>query len=495
MAPTFKGLTRELIARLAFTSSAQLELVCELEAAITARRVYLEAASKPDVVAPRVRRSMRKLVGEAHPHDPEPLPPPTLTLTTRVALARRLPTRVPRHGYRRMTLIAGNAEGIEGDCDGPAMTTARFGQVSACVRNPRDGAIYFVDEVNHRVRKLHNGVVSTFAGRTKGERDGRFSKPFGVAVDSQHRLIVTDSHNHCIRIVATDGRVTTLAGSAGKQGHWDGPVATATFTYPKGVVVAPDGTIFVGQKPCIRQISTDGVVSTLAGHAHEAGFCDGQGADARFKWVPSLAVSGDGTLIVFDGTLIVGTPAGRRCVRKVNRDGLVTTFEPRLEAVSLGLAARSDGTVYASMDQGICEVSACGVVSVINTWSAASLHLDEDNGILYVGSRGGIFAISVQSAAERRAARLFPLVRLWALAQQGRAELAPHGVGIADPDARTALRLMMRRLPAGVLGLVLRFAIDHPLADDEYEESDDDDDDESDMEDDDSDLSGEEGDY
>ena len=62
------------------------------------------------------------------------------------------------------------------------------------------------------------------------------------------------------------------------------------------------------------------------------------------------------------------------------------------------------------------------------------------------------YATSVLSFGERRAVRIFPLVRTWALVQQNRA--SPSN---ANAHAAVWSRVMRLRV-VGVLALVLRFA-------------------------------------
>lgn len=113
-----------------------------------------------------------------------------------------------------------------------------------------------------------NVLVETLSGDPEpgdvdgSGRDARFDGPCGLALDKSGNLIVADSRNHRIRMIAPDGKTTTIAGSS--AGHEDGPVARAQFNTPSGVDVGPDGAIYVADtgNGCIRKIK-DGQVETV----------------------------------------------------------------------------------------------------------------------------------------------------------------------------------------------------------------------------------------
>ncbi len=76
-----------------------------------------------------------------------------------------------------------------------------------------------------------------------GDADGpsaaaQFDTPMGVDMDAQGNLYVAEYLGHCIRIVSPDGQVNTLAGTCGTQGYQDGPATTALFSYPMDVLVS-----------------------------------------------------------------------------------------------------------------------------------------------------------------------------------------------------------------------------------------------------------------
>jgi DNA-binding beta-propeller fold protein YncE len=130
----------------------------------------------------------------------------------------------------------------------------------------------------------------------------RFNSPLGVAALPDGKVVVADSDNHCLRVVASDGTVTTLAGD-GNRGVIDGPRTQARFVRPIAVAVDASGVIYVsdqGDAHRIRRVIL-GQVETLAGDG-TAGFADGAGDLARFYGQEGIAISPDGhTLFVADG--------------------------------------------------------------------------------------------------------------------------------------------------------------------------------------------------
>ena len=111
------------------------------------------------------------------------------------------------------------------------------------------GDVYVADTQNHVIRKIANGVVSTFAGTTHGGNiDGaadvaEFKHPSGVVLDDSGNLWVADTLNHRVRRIGTDGVTTTIAGD-GKPGYVDGSdLLRAAFHQPTGITAA--GGIYI----------------------------------------------------------------------------------------------------------------------------------------------------------------------------------------------------------------------------------------------------------
>ena len=176
-----------------------------------------------------------------------------------------------------------------------------------------DGRIFVADSMNHAIRMIEHGTVTTFAGgEGPGHSDGtlneaRFYRPGAITGDEFGNIFVADTLNHVIRRIDPAGNVTTIAGIPGVYGHSDGPAGDAIFNAPGGIAVSRTGAIYVADTDNhLIRVIYEGYVTTLAGtlvfaegEASEpvGGFADG--FESMFNLPFGLAVWGD-ILIVAD---------------------------------------------------------------------------------------------------------------------------------------------------------------------------------------------------
>lgn len=167
-------------------------------------------------------------------------------------------------------------------------------------------------------------TVSTLAGSGAfGFADGagtaaQFYQPTGVAVDASGNVYVAEAENHRIRKVTSDGVVSTLAGS-GTAGFADGSGTVAQFNSPRGITLDASGNLYIadGVNNRIRKITPTGAVTTLAGSG-VAGFADGNGLAAQFFFPKGIAVDASDNLYVADDI--------NHRVRKITPAGTVSTL-------------------------------------------------------------------------------------------------------------------------------------------------------------------------
>lgn len=253
-----------------------------------------------------------------------------------------------------VTTLAGSP-GMSGTSDGLG-SAALFNNLCG-VAVDAGGTIYVADSGNYTIRKVTaDGTVTTLAGSPGqyGIADGtgsaaRFGFPVGIAVDAGGTLYVADASNHTIRKVTSSGVVTTLAGTVGQIGMTDGTGTAAQFNQPNGVAVDKSGSLYVADtfNHAIRKVTSDGVVTTVAGNITLAGLLDGTGSLAMFNFPHSVTVDGSGNLFVAD--------TFNHTIRKVTTDGEVTTL-----VGTAGVAGSTDGVGDTAQFNTPCGVTSDG---------------------------------------------------------------------------------------------------------------------------------------
>jgi len=134
------------------------------------------------------------------------------------------------------------------------------------------------------------GVVTTYVGNgTFGLVNGpaaaaEFTNPYGVAVDAGGNVYVAVAPNNDIRKITSAGVVSTLAGN-GSRGFADGTGTAAEFDEPYGIGVDAQENVYVSdtENNRIRHVTPGGVVTTLAGSS-TLGYVNGTGAAAEFRY-------------------------------------------------------------------------------------------------------------------------------------------------------------------------------------------------------------------
>ncbi|MGE5108591.1 MAG: hypothetical protein ACM3H8_13675 [Sphingobacteriales bacterium] len=289
------------------------------------------------------------------------------------------------HMIRRITpagfvsLVAGT--GTPGGGDGIS-SFAQFNNPSG-VAVDGSGNVYVADAGNNKIRKIEGFNVSTLAGSgTPGFTEGpgtaaQFNNPTGVAVDAGGNVWVADKSNQAIRQVTSAGVVSTLAGN-GTAGFKDSIPAFARFNSPAGIAVDITGNLFVADQgnQRIREIGVLVVVSTLAGNGIR-GFADGQGSSAQFDFPVNLVMDASGNLILAEGQRIrkitaagvVSTVAGNGTAGYSGDGGPATSAQ--LHAPQ-DVAIDAAGNIYVADDLNnvIRRITPAGIIS---TWAGSGI--------------------------------------------------------------------------------------------------------------------------
>lgn len=167
-----------------------------------------------------------------------------------------------------------------------------------------------------------NVVVRTLAGtQNPGFANGNlsasaFADVVDTCSDASGNIFVVETSNATVRRIATDGRVTTIAGRSGVFPVVDGIGTAARFGILSGIACTADGTeIFVtdGGSQQVRRLALqkdsagsyldpgeakNWLVSTVAGETGTVGFVDSSGLNARFNVPWGIAITSGGDLLV-----------------------------------------------------------------------------------------------------------------------------------------------------------------------------------------------------
>lgn len=145
-----------------------------------------------------------------------------------------------------------------------------------------DGRIFVADQGFSRVRRvMPHGVIDTVLGIGTGGSgpagygpETELRSPERIALDeATDTLYVADGGNH--RVLAVDlatleARVVAGTGERGYSGD-GGPGDEAQLDRPTGVLVGPDGAVWIGDlgNDVLRRVDPDGTIATIAGDPTE----------------------------------------------------------------------------------------------------------------------------------------------------------------------------------------------------------------------------------
>ena len=249
-----------------------------------------------------------------HPTHVLPLPDGTLLVSAWHNF--KLRRYDPATGY--MYVICGSTYGFTGD-GGPA-TEAKLNQPFQTALGP-DGSFYVLDMRNERVRRIGpDGIINTVVGTGVPGFSGDGGSPLEAQIhlpnstnpwpggslhfDSQGRLYISDSLNHCIRRVDFGlDRIETIAGMGVAGFSGDGGLATAAqLNYPRDLLIH-DGKLYVADEENHRVRVIDmgtGIITTFAGNG-SADFCgDGGLATAASLNRPAGLEYAEGYIYIAD---------------------------------------------------------------------------------------------------------------------------------------------------------------------------------------------------
>jgi RHS repeat-associated protein len=215
-----------------------------------------------------------------------------------------------------ITTVAGNGSaGYSGD-GGPA-TQAQLNTPTAVTIGP-DGTLFIADSFNLAVRRVGpDGIITTLAGGGGGAKPTNgIKRPQDQLVNCSHiavgpngSLYICDPAFPRVLRLGTDGVLATVAGGGSPpDGIGDGgPATQAALFRPGGMAVLPDGSFYIADSGHnrVRLVSSDGIISTVAGNGATGFSGDGGSAlQAQFGIIgpASIALAPDGSFYIVDSS-------------------------------------------------------------------------------------------------------------------------------------------------------------------------------------------------
>ncbi|MFO0774392.1 MAG: SMP-30/gluconolactonase/LRE family protein [Nitrospiraceae bacterium] len=281
--------------------------------------------------------------------------------------------------YVQVSDLSGTVRFVTGTLDrGQVQTLGDGGPATAASLNipsglavARDGTLYIADTRHHRIRRVDavTGIITTVAGTGKAAFSGdggpaikaMLNEPVGVALDEDRgSLYIADqSNNRVRRLDFASGIIATVTGTGEAGYNGDGIAATeASVAGPSGLVVGPDGTLYVADtfNGRIRAIDPEsGVIRTVAG----------DGSQYRYQGIPNewstnvsrphaIALLADGSIVMTDSDshLIRRWDARKKIITRVAGTGAANYTGdggPALEAAlsyPFGIAADAQGHLF-----------------------------------------------------------------------------------------------------------------------------------------------------
>ena len=174
-----------------------------------------------------------------------------------------------------------------------------------------------------------------FSGDGRQATASALVRPLALAIGPNGEIYIAEGNR--IREVKSDGRISTFAGTgaAGNAGE-GGPAAQAQLNVPQGLAVDSGGNVYIADtlNHRVQRVDTDGTIRTVAG-AGEAGYSgDGKpGREAKLSFPTGLAIGAGDTLFIAD--------TGNNVVRQLGTDGMIHTVAGNGEGGYRGEAGKA----------------------------------------------------------------------------------------------------------------------------------------------------------
>ena len=235
------------------------------------------------------------------------------------------------------TICGNGSQGFGGD-NGPALNALLNDAGGVCA--DRFGNLYIYDYLNARIRKIDsNGIIKTIAGTGTfghtGDGGPADSARIGYSASSVSQLACDAAGNlyfveetapvnfgHCLRRISTNGIITTIAGVNGPMSPYTGDMGgwadTTHLGAIKGVALDASGNIYIACSNRICKVNGAGYLTTIGGTGASGYSGDGGMADTAHITAVNITIDPTGNIYFCQ--------EGAFEVRKISPNGIITRF-------------------------------------------------------------------------------------------------------------------------------------------------------------------------
>ena len=178
------------------------------------------------------------------------------------------------------------------------------------------------------------------ANGVQAQSGPRLDFPAGLATDGRAVYVANSRNNTVEAIDATTKSLRIVAGKLFQEGSNDGVGDAARFNSPDGMTINGQNLYLCDTNNSdIRQISTSGTVTTVAGQANISGTDDGTGSAAHFNLPTQIAT---------DGASLYVADSGNSTIRRIT----LADFKVKTIGGQAGTSGKTEGGADKSVFSG-----------------------------------------------------------------------------------------------------------------------------------------------